>query len=767
MGIDDMAACGSLLPRQIVGEWYVRLAMQARKHWYFTTMLCLIAMAILPLEMRFATAGTTAVVKLPYHTATESLIWHDAKRNRNIPVKIYAPALGNTSGKLPVVVFSHGYGEDRDSYNYLGQYWAAHGYIAVFLTHHGSDRETQQKKGLPRGDTAHGFDPRPLDISFVADMLTSASNGSSLLDGRVDSDNLAVAGQCAGSTAALYMTGLRLESTDGTIRQSRDPRFKAVIALGPQMPIRIFAPNYWAATAQMEGGSSDLYEGSWQQIEVPALVVTGSEDFNYFPAIRRNPALLTMAYDNMPMGDKYLVNIIGAEHQAFTDSEPWYPASPRDPRHHELIGRATTLFLDAFLKKNQDALQALRDGDLSRTFPGLIQQKNKTGSAAAVTMPVPVASVPDDTAWFQQLFSSLDSDANGSLQRSEIPSRMQRLLKGFDRIDRDADGVLSEREFVDQLSRYSNGVNGPGRRTANQAAATKAPLLEQGPYDAKAIDDVVLHDAERNRKLVMRITYPDAAGAFPLVLISHYSGGNRHAFNELTAFLTSHGYVCVTLDHADSSTGRSGSMKLEAIQQRTRDLGFILDSLAELASVQPLLSGRIDAHRIGTVGHYLGALMAELEAGVRWYPPAGGKPLSMTDTRVNAVVMISPTGIGQGLTEHSWDKLTIPAMTITGSGDSSKRTGKSAEWRTDGYRLSPAGDKYLVYIDGYRSEGDPSRPGTVTYNEAVGDASAAYVYIAVQKFLDAYLKQDVSAQNWLVSGKLSALSGNRVKISHR
>jgi hypothetical protein len=106
-------------------------------------------------------------------------------------------------------------------------------------------------------------------------------------------------------------------------------------------------------------------------------------------------------------------------------------------------------------------------------------------------------------------------------------------------------------------------------------------------------------------------------------------------------------------------------------------------------------------------------------------------------------------------------------MTVTGSGDSSQRTGKMAEWRTDGYRLSPAGEKYLVFIDGYHSEGDPSRPGTVTYNEAVGDVSAAYVYSAVQKFLDAYLKQDASAKNWLVSGKMSALSGSTVEISHR
>jgi predicted dienelactone hydrolase len=468
----------------------------------------------------------------------------------------------------------------------------------------------------------------------------------------------------------------------------------------------------------------------------------------------------------MPAGDKYLVNINGAEHQAFTDSEPWYPASPRDPRHHELIGNATTQFLDAFLKKDKDALQALRDGALENSSDGLLQQKNKTGSAVVKTTPVPVVSPADGAARFEQLFFRLDKDANGRLQRAEIPPQMQRLLNGFDRLDSDADGALSEREFVEQLSRYSDRQD-TRRHATNQAPAVFRPVPEQGPYKVMVIDNTILHDNERNRNLALRITYPDAAGAFPLLLISHYSGGNRHAYNELTAFLSSHGYVCITPDHADSATGRSGSMNFDAISQRTRDLSFILDSLPELTRVQPLLSGRIDTHHIGTVGHYLGALMAGLQSGVRWYPPEVRQPVSMTDARVKAVVMISPTGIGQGLTEHSWDKVTIPSMTVTGSGDSSQRTGKMAEWRTDGYRLSPAGEKYLVFIDGYHSEGDPSRPGTVTYNEAVGDVSAAYVYSAVQKFLDAYLKQDASAKNWLVSGKMSALSGSTVEISHR
>lgn len=729
---------------------------------------CLLALAALLFQVNFSAAiGSTAAP--PYKVVSELLTWRDAARNRDIPVKIYAPVREQMSGKLPVVVFSHGFGEQRDAYEYLGQYWAKHGYLAVFLTHYGSDRESFEKKGLPRGDTANSFDPRPLDMRFAADMLLSEKTGSNLLDGRVDKNNLAVAGQCAGSTTALYMTGLRLESTDGSIRQDRDTRYKAVIALGPQMPIRSFAPSYWAASAKVEGGSSDLYEGSWQKIDVPALVITGSEDFNYFPAIRRNPAMLAMAFDRMPPGDKYLLNIIGAEHQAFTDSEPWYPASPRDPRHHELIGKATTQFLDAFLKADADALQALRNKSLSRQSDDVLQQRDKTDPSTAGFSMVgqPVASAEADTERFLQMFSRLDTDANGRLHKAEIPVQMKRLLKGFERLDKDASGDLSRDEFVEQLSRYNKALHDANRKGAKQLAVTVSPRHVQGQYKVKTIEELILRDVEGKRELVLRATYPDAAGKFPLVLISHYAGGNRQAYDELTAFLSSHGYVCVIPDHADAISGRSGSIKFDAIQQRTLDLGLILDSLIESNGEQPLLASRIDTRRIATIGHYLGALMAGIQSGVRWYPAQGDVPLSMTDARVKAVVLISPTGLGQGLRQDSWDSVNTPSMTITGSGDSSQRTGKQAEWRTDGYRLSPAGDKYLVFIDGYHSKGDPSQPGTVTYQEAVGDTHAAYVYIAAQKFLDAYLKQDASAKNWLLSGEMSVPGDDVVDITYR
>src|SRR5581483_4684895 len=72
--------------------------------------------------------------------------WVDAKRHRDVPVKIYYPKTGD--GPFPVIVFSHGLGGSREGYEYLGNYWASHGYVSVHLQHLGSDDSVW--KGLPQ-----------------------------------------------------------------------------------------------------------------------------------------------------------------------------------------------------------------------------------------------------------------------------------------------------------------------------------------------------------------------------------------------------------------------------------------------------------------------------------------------------------------------------------------------------------------------------------------------------------------------------------------
>src|SRR5450432_2590905 len=73
--------------------------------------------------------------------------WNDSARNRAVPVKIYFPTDG--SGPFPVIIFSHGLGGTRETYEYLGRQWAANGYVSVHLQHIGTDDSAWRGQDKP------------------------------------------------------------------------------------------------------------------------------------------------------------------------------------------------------------------------------------------------------------------------------------------------------------------------------------------------------------------------------------------------------------------------------------------------------------------------------------------------------------------------------------------------------------------------------------------------------------------------------------------
>ena len=70
---------------------------------------------------------------------------HDEVRSRDIPVRVDLPA--NTA-PAPVVLFSHGLGGSRKGSAFLGEHWAARGYVVVFLQHPSSDDQVWKDQPL-------------------------------------------------------------------------------------------------------------------------------------------------------------------------------------------------------------------------------------------------------------------------------------------------------------------------------------------------------------------------------------------------------------------------------------------------------------------------------------------------------------------------------------------------------------------------------------------------------------------------------------------
>jgi len=65
---------------------------------------------------------------------------------RTIPFKLYYPA--DRAEKFPVILWSHGYGGNRDGAGFISRYVASHGYIIMHITHPGSDSSLWEGKAV-------------------------------------------------------------------------------------------------------------------------------------------------------------------------------------------------------------------------------------------------------------------------------------------------------------------------------------------------------------------------------------------------------------------------------------------------------------------------------------------------------------------------------------------------------------------------------------------------------------------------------------------
>jgi predicted dienelactone hydrolase len=305
--------------------------------------------------------------------------------------------------------------------------------------------------------------------------------------------------------------------------------------------------------------------------------------------------------------------------------------------------------------------------------------------------------------------------------------------------------------------------------------------LEPGPYTVSEVEELVLHDAKRNKELHLRIFYPTDAGKYPVIVFSHGAGGSQACCDGLTHHWASYGYVTIQPTHDDSavqrrSQGEENIPFMQAVREalkkpalwesRPLDVSYVLDALPALEKRIPGLLGKIDGNRIGVGGHSMGSYTTEAIAGALVdLPSHPGR--NFADPRVRAVLCLSPQGPGQfGLKEHSFDQISLPYMGMTGSLDSLGPLASPA-WHKIPFERSQPGDKYHVFIAGanHMSFITPRRllPGLTEQGGAIFD----YTNSASLAFWDAYLKSDAGAKSYLQSDALEKYSHSAVKLSRR
>ncbi len=273
--------------------------------------------------------------------------WKDNTRDRTIPVKLYIPE--NCSGLLPVVIFSHGLGGSREAAEYLGHYWAEHGYIGVFIQHPGSDESFWKPDFNPRtfdrnqlmgkfrqtvANPAHAVN-RSNDVHFVLDQLEKSNISDPILKGKINLNEIAIAGHSYGSWTALTASGQRFYARSKQGVSSGDRRIKAAIYLSPTPP--------------RAGQDPALVFGS---ISIPGIHFTGTLDSS--PVNNTKAEDRRIAFDNISKGDQFLITLNGADHGVFGGRKRLM-AKPDDEKHQEITQRVSTAFLNAYLKHDPQA----------------------------------------------------------------------------------------------------------------------------------------------------------------------------------------------------------------------------------------------------------------------------------------------------------------------------------------------------------------------------------------------------------------------------
>ncbi|HEV7322167.1 MAG TPA: alpha/beta hydrolase [Ensifer sp.] len=192
---------------------------------------------------------------------------------------------------------------------------------------------------------------------------------------------------------------------------------------------------------------------------------------------------------------------------------------------------------------------------------------------------------------------------------------------------------------------------------------------------------------------------PFRDGRYPLVVVSHGSGGRIDAVSWLATELAAAGFIVAGPNHPGSTSGNSLPAETPKLWQRTEDLSAVIDMFTTSAE----WNAAIEADRIGVLGFSLGGAAAmeisgaraDLEAYARycdsykkwdcaWYTGGRGyvddAPVTVDkvdlrtidkvrfeqsnrDPRIKSAVLVEP-GLAQAYTQESLKTLAIPMQFI-------------------------------------------------------------------------------------------------------
>ena len=181
---------------------------------YARILMLLLATALVPQVASATETYDPLIIAKKQLSKPIDLIVKDDARSREIPIRVYLP---EETSAAPVVLFSHGLGGSRENNPYLGNHWAARGYVAVFITHPGSDDSVWRGKpfaqrllAMKQAANLENFLLRVKDVPAVIDQLErwNKADGNEL-EGRMDLEHIGMCGHSFGAVTTQAVSGQR------------------------------------------------------------------------------------------------------------------------------------------------------------------------------------------------------------------------------------------------------------------------------------------------------------------------------------------------------------------------------------------------------------------------------------------------------------------------------------------------------------------------------------------------------------------------------
>lgn len=250
------------------------------------------------------------------------------------------------------------------------------------------------------------------------------------------------------------------------------------------------------------------------------------------------------------------------------------------------------------------------------------------------------------------------------------------------------------------------------------AACSDEPYIDSLRKDKVSYVNLQLHDDSRNRPLPTKVWFPtdqkdsevsytyndgfvgvvakngsikDSAYPYPIVLLSHGTGGANSNLSWLAEILASNGFIVAAPNHWNNTTRNNTPSGIIRLWDRPKDISFVLDYFLS----NQKWSAMIDKSRAYAAGFSAGGYTVLALAGAKHSPqqidafcqknPSDGvckvsKGIDFsaidfsdagsdyTDPRIKAVFAMAPA-IGKAITTESLKEISIPVRIVASQDD--------------------------------------------------------------------------------------------------